>query len=135
MPRLSSATAKDLFGNWAKLAEAPFRGITTDGNAVPGLFSLNPEDAPTPAMVAAVMGLLRLLSPAERGAMCFPVDSELWRRWQNTELYVEHYGLRLDEASEPVREGVMAVLRASLSARGYDIWGKAIKGDLEKLVK
>src|SRR5262245_36069422 len=50
--RLQRPRAKDLFGNWAKLAEAPFRGITTDGNAVPGLFSLNPEDAPTPAMVA-----------------------------------------------------------------------------------
>jgi uncharacterized protein DUF3500 len=49
-----------------------------------------------------------------------PVDSELWRHWQNTELYVEHHGLRLDETGAPVQEAVMAVLRASLSARGFD---------------
>ena len=49
-------------------------------------------------------------------ASCFPVGSQQWRHWQNTELYVEHYGLRLDEVSEPLREAVMAVLRASMSA-------------------
>lgn len=51
--------------------------------------------------------------------MCFPVGSEQWRHWQNTELYVEHYGLRLDEVPQTLRDTVMAVLRASLSARGY----------------
>ncbi|HZT50959.1 MAG TPA: DUF3500 domain-containing protein, partial [Stellaceae bacterium] len=49
----------------------------------------------------------------------FPIDSEMWRRWQNTELYVEHYGLRLEEIPDALREAVLAVLRASLSARGF----------------
>ena len=53
--------------------------------------------------------------------MCLPVDSEQWRHWQNTELYVEHHGLRLDETGAPIRKAVMAVLRASLSGKGYDI--------------
>ena len=52
--------------------------------------------------------------------MSFPVDSDQWRRWQNTELYVEDYGLRLDEVPDSVREAVMEVLRASLSAKGYE---------------
>jgi hypothetical protein len=34
-------------------------------------------------------------------------------------MYIEDFGLRLDEVSESVREGVLAVLRASLSARGF----------------
>jgi hypothetical protein len=119
--RLQSPRAQDLFGTWAQLAAAPFTGITTDGRVQPGLFSLAPADAPTPAMVVAVNALLRRLSPAQRRATCFPVDSELWRHWQNTELYVEHHGLRLDEASEAIREAVMAVLRASLSRKGYDV--------------
>ncbi len=65
--------------------------------------------------------MLSRLSPAERSATCYPVDSELWRHWQNTELYVEHHGLRLDEVAAPVQEAVLALLRASLSAKGYDV--------------
>ena len=118
--RLQRPRAKELFGTWAKLAESPFTGITTDGNARPGLFLLAPEDAPTAAMAAAAGALLRLLSPSQRAAMQFPVESEVWRAWQNTELYVENYGLRLDEVADEVREAVMAVLRVSLSARGYE---------------
>jgi len=119
--RMRSPRAQELFGTWAKLATAPFQGITTDGRVHPGLFSLEPQDAPTPAMVEAVNALLRQVTPAQRSAMCLPVDSELWRHWQNTELYVEHHGLRLDETSAPIQQAVMAVLRASLSGKGYDI--------------
>jgi hypothetical protein len=119
--RLQIPLVQGLFKTWAKLAELPFTGITADGKVQPGLFSLQGEDAPTSAVVAAAKGLLRLLSPAERSATCFPVDSELWRHWQNTEIYVEHHGLRLDEVSGAVQEAVLAVLRASLSGKGFDI--------------
>ena len=61
------------------------------------------------------------MSPEQRKASCFPVGSNQWRHWQNTELYVEHYGLRLDEVSEPLRDAVMAVLRASMSPHGYEL--------------
>jgi hypothetical protein len=61
------------------------------------------------------------VTPHQRTAMCFPVRSETWRNWQNTELYVEHHGLRLDEVSGDLQEAVMAVLRAGLSAKGYEI--------------
>jgi Protein of unknown function (DUF3500) len=118
--RLQNERAKDLFGTWAKLAAAPFTGLTTDGHKERGLFSLGPEDAPTPAMVEAANDLLRRLSPAQRSATCFAVDSELWRHWQNTELYVEHHGLRLDEVDASIQAAVMAVLRASLSGKGFD---------------
>jgi hypothetical protein len=119
--RMQSPRAKELFDTWAKLGAAPFKGLTTDGYGQPGLFSLRPEAAPTAAMVAAVNDLLARLSPAQRGGMRFAVDSQLWRSWQNTELYVEHHGLRLDEADSSVREATMAVLRASLSDRGYEV--------------
>jgi len=119
--RMRSPRAEELFGTWAKLAAEPFRGITAEGRVQPGLFSLSPQDAPTLAMVEAVNALLGVLTPGQRAALCLPVDSELWRHWQNTELYVEHHGLRLDEASASVQEAVMAVLRASLSHKGYEI--------------
>ncbi len=119
--RMQNPRAKELFDTWAKLGAAPFKGLTTEDHVQAGLFSLQPQDAPTPAMVAAVKDLLARLSPTQRGAVCLPVDSQLWRHWQNTELYVEHYGLRLDEVDSSAREATMAVLRASLSGKGYDI--------------
>ena len=62
--RMQSARAQELFGTWAELAKAPFTGITTDGHVVPDLFSLQPSDAPTPQMIAAVSALLKSVSPA-----------------------------------------------------------------------
>ena len=119
--RLKSPRAQELFATWAQLGAAPFRGITADGHVQPGLFPLSPQDAPTPAMVEAAGALLDALSPAQRRATCFPIDSALWRHWQNTELYVEQHGLRLDEVSASVQAAVMTVVRASLSGRGYDV--------------
>jgi Protein of unknown function (DUF3500) len=119
--RMQNPRAKDLFDTWAKLGAAPFAGMTTDGHVQPGLFSLQGEDAPTPAMVAAVRDLLLRLNPAQRGATSFPVDSQFWRHWQNTELYVEHHGLRLDEVDTAIQAAVMAVVRASLSGKGYEV--------------
>jgi len=118
--RMQSQRAQALFGAWAELAKAPFTGITTDGHVIPDLFALQPGDAPTSAMIAAVANLLATASLTQRTAMSFPVDSDLWCAWQNTELYVENYGLRLDEVKDDVREAVMDVLRASLSANGYE---------------
>jgi len=118
--RMQSPRAQELFADWARLAEAPFKGITTDGQVRKGLFSLQPGNAPTHMMIEAATALLAQVSPVERTAMCFPVDSKTWWQWQNTELYVEDYGLRLEQTSAAVREAVMAVLRASLSAEGYE---------------
>jgi len=118
--RLQSPRAQELFGGWAELAKAPFTGITTDGHVLPDLFSLRPSDAPTRPMAAAANAVLGCVSPAQRAALTVPIDSRLWREWQNTELYVETYGLRLDEVSDSVRESVMDVLRASLSSKGYE---------------
>ena len=118
---MQSPRAQELFGGWAELAKAPFTGITTDGHVMPGLFSLQPRTRRQRRWSRRSTRCFASVSPAQRSAMCLPVDSDLWRQWQNTELYVEHYGLRLDETSDAVREAVMAVLRASLSAKGYEI--------------
>jgi hypothetical protein len=117
--RLKNPRAGVLFGTWEQLFSQPFKGITTDGKVIPDLFTLHPEGAPTQAMIDAVAALLAQLSPEQKKAMWFPVDSPQWRHWQNTELYVEDYGLRLDEVAQPLRDTVMGVLRAGLSPRGY----------------
>jgi hypothetical protein len=119
--RTKSPRAQELFGKWEAMFNEPFRGITTNGQPIPGLFAPKPEGAPTLAMIEAVNALLALMSPEQRKASCFPVGSNQWRHWQNTELYVEHYGLRLDEVSERLRDATMEVLRASMSPHGYEL--------------
>jgi hypothetical protein len=119
--------AQGLLSNWEKMLNGPFRGITTDGAVVPELFAPKAEGAPILAIVEAVNALLRLMSPEQRKRSSFPVDSNHWRRWQNTELFLEDYGLRLDEVGEPLREAVMAVLRASMSAHGYELSRNVMK--------
>ena len=120
-----------LFTPWEALYRAPFSGITTDGAVQPGLFALGPSGevnstsgggsngAPTAAMVAATRHLIKRVSADERSTLMFPLDAREWRRWNNTEMYVYKYGLRLEEVGVPVREAILAVVRASLSARGY----------------
>ena len=119
--RMRSPRAQELFANWERLYAEPFRGITVDGHAVPDLYTLRPEGAPSEAIAIAVNALLAQLSVDQKKAGCFPVGSDLWRHWQNTELYVENYGLRLDEVGQPLRDAVMEVLRASLGGKGYEL--------------
>jgi hypothetical protein len=113
--------AQGLLANWEKMLNGPFRGITTDGGVIPDLYAPRPEGAPTQTMIEAANALLAAMSSEQRETSCFAVDSNQWRRWQNTELYLEHYGLRLDEISEPLRDAVLAVLRVSMSQHGYDL--------------
>lgn len=119
--RLKSERANGLFANWRKLFEQPFKGITTAGKVIPNLFSLRDENAPTAAMVDAANNLLGRLSADQRGAACFEVDSQQWRNWQNTELYVERHGLRLDGIEPALRDAVMEVARAGLSPKGFQM--------------
>jgi len=119
--RMQGERPQGLFGNWRRMWEERFRGVTTDGAATPGLFSLKPEGAPTAAVVDAVDVLMAAMTPAQKEAMHFPVDSDQWRNWQNTELYVETHGLRLDEHPMALRETVMDVVRVSLGAKGYEM--------------
>lgn len=102
-----------------KYLSTPFKGITTDGNIVPGLFSLRPESAPTREILQAVSVLLAHLSPEQREVVCLPLQSRERELWQNSIARYERFGLRLDEVSDSLQEAAMAVVRSSLSAAGY----------------
>lgn len=109
-----------LFGPWEKLYREGFVGVTTDGTVLDGLYSLRSNGAPVEAMVAAARRLLAIAPPTLSAAMRFAVDAREWRRWNNTEMYVYHYGLRLDEVPPQVREAILSVVRESLSTTGYE---------------
>ena len=51
--RLKSPRAQGLFANWERLFSEPFVGITTAGTAIPDIYKVQPEGAPTRAMIVS----------------------------------------------------------------------------------
>jgi Protein of unknown function (DUF3500) len=103
-----------------KLLATPFKGVTTDGAIVPGLFALRPEAAPTREILSAALALITRLSPEQKKKVCLPLDSRERQLWQNSIVRYEDFGLRLDEAPAILQDAAMAVVKASLSAAGYE---------------
>jgi hypothetical protein len=97
----------------------PFRGITTNAEVVPDLYELADEGAPTGAMVEAARAVLNVATEEERARLCHAIDAPQWRMRNNPELYFDRFGLRLDELSATLRDAILAVLQASMSAKGY----------------
>jgi hypothetical protein len=118
---LRQASFRSAIEAWTRLfASTSFRGITTDGTLRDGLYPRRPEAAPTAAMVASARRLLGTLDDQQRRDACHPLNSRVWRAWMNPELYVNRFGLRLDEVSPDVRDAVLGLMRASLSETGFE---------------
>ena len=98
----------------------PFAGVTCDGNVIADLYRREDNQAPVAEMVAAARRVLDSCRDEERAKVRFAIDAPNWRMWSNPELYVNRYGLRMDELSAPLCEAILGVLRASMSARGFD---------------
>ena len=58
----------------------PFRGITTGGSVIPGLYPIAATGVSTEPIKTAAQRFLAALSPSQRAAAEFPVDSEMWQR-------------------------------------------------------
>jgi len=126
-----------LYLHWRDLFKEPFRGITTDGQVKPGLYSLQDEGMPIVAITTAAESMLALLDDAQRSRVEYHVDSPEWRSWSNPEFLLSDKGLRLDEVSEELRNALLKVLETSLSPEGYQKARSAmrINGFLGDLVK
>ncbi|MGY6653579.1 DUF3500 domain-containing protein [Amycolatopsis sp. TRM77291] len=100
-------------------AEEPFVGITTDGVARPDLFALQDEGFdPRPAAHAADR-FLADLTPEQRSAAWFDIGAKHWRLWTNAFPTWEPHGVLLDDLEHGQRETALAVMEASLSAKGF----------------
>ncbi len=101
------------------LAE-PFKGLTTDGTLVPGLFPLRSTGVSTEPVRQAADAFLASLTPEQRANTMFPVDDPEWRKWMNQDFYVRQ-GVSFQEMTEGQREAAIGLLRASLSAKGLQL--------------
>jgi hypothetical protein len=98
----------------------PFKGITTNGEVVPGLFPLRATGVSTDGVRHAAERFLASLTPAQRARTLFPVDDSEWRKWMNQHFYVRQ-GTSLLEMTQAQRDAAFGLMRASLSARGMQL--------------
>ena len=64
------------------LAE-PFRGITSDGNIVPGLYAVGKTGVSAEPIRRAAEDFIAAFSTQQRATVLFPVTSNAWRNWSN----------------------------------------------------
>jgi hypothetical protein len=121
----SPAVMAARFRQWSEEAEleglaAPYRGITTGGDPLPGLFHISPTGVSTEPVRNAAERFISTLSNVQLARTLFNVDDLQWRKWMNQHFYVRA-GVSLQEMDETQREAAFGLLRASLSARGLEL--------------
>jgi hypothetical protein len=101
------------------LAE-PFKGITTDGKVVPGLFAIRSTGVSTEPVRQAADAFITSLTQEQRAKTMFPLDDDEWRKWMNQHFYIRQ-GVSFKDMNENQREAALGLLRASLSAKGLEL--------------
>jgi hypothetical protein len=102
----------------AALAE-PFKGLTTNGHSVPGLFPIRMTGISARPLLEAAHAFLASLRADQQAKTLFPIDSDAWRRWSNIHPFLMRHGISLEELSPDQRDLVLALLRESLSLDGF----------------
>ena len=98
----------------------PFKGITTNGEIIPGLYSIAPTRKPTGAVRNAAVHYLATLSDQQLVRTMFPVDDPQWRKWMNQGFYIRD-GVSMREMTAAQRNAALNLMRASLSAKGFEL--------------
>jgi len=98
----------------------PFKGITTDGRVVPGLFPIRSTGISTEPVRNAAEKFLASLNAAQRARTMFSIDDPEWRKWMNQHFYLRQ-GVSFKEMTEPQRAAAFGLMSASLSARGLEL--------------
>lgn len=108
---------RQLLGQQQQLED--FRGITTEGNLVEGLFPIRATGVSTDGVRTAALAFLGALTDEQRDRTTFAVDDDEWRLWSNTSGYVRQ-GVSFAEMSDAQREAAFGMMRAGLSAPGFE---------------
>jgi Protein of unknown function (DUF3500) len=113
------------FRQWSEEYEqeglaAPFRGITTNYDVMPGLFQISPSGVSTEPVRNAAEKFIASLNNVQLAKTLFPVDDIQWRKWMNQHFYVRQ-GISMQEMTEMQRDLAFGLMRASLSTRGFEL--------------
>jgi hypothetical protein len=97
-----------------------FTGVAVDGKAAPvGLFPVFRTGVSLQPIIDAARAFVALLNDEQRKRVHFAIDSPVWRSWHNMHVFLLRHGLPLHELGEEQRQAALNILRASLSASGY----------------
>ncbi len=122
-----SRALQDLFAGWRVSLKESFKGITTNGTVMPGLFPLRATGVSVQPVIDAANTFLASLDNDQRAAVSFPIDSELWRQWSNIHRNLMRHGLCMAELSDVQRELAYGLLRAGVGARAYETARNAMR--------
>jgi hypothetical protein len=128
-PRLLAVKKTFADQQQASLA-VPFTGVRTADGPRQGLFPIRATGVSTEPLRAAADAFLATLTPAQIIRTVFAVDDSEWRRWSNVDngIYVRQ-GVSLREMTDAQRRAGMALVRASLSAKGLALAENIMKTD------
>ena len=101
-------------------AAEPFKGITSNGSIIPGLFGIQQSGVSTQSIREAAEAFLAALTTKQRAKTLFAVDTDQWRKWSNIHPTLLRHGTALFEMNNQQRESAFALLRESLSQRGFE---------------
>jgi Protein of unknown function (DUF3500) len=99
---------------------APFRGVTTNGDIVPGLFQITPTGVSTEPVRNAAVKFISTLSSVQLARTLFTIDDVQWRKWMNQHFYVRA-GISFQEMNDAQRDAAFGLMRVSLSAKGLEL--------------
>jgi hypothetical protein len=100
---------------------APFKGVTTNGEPLKGLFPIKKTGISLQPVVEAAQLFLKTLTPEQRSTASFDLDSGPWQAWHNMHVFMIRHGLLMNEMSETQRDATLGLLRASMSAAGFEV--------------
>ena len=103
-----------------RIAE-PFKGLTTDGKVVPGLFTLRKTGLSNEGMKQAAEAWLDSIDSGQRDAALFSVDSDAWRRWSNIHAFLMRHGAMMEPMAQNRRDLAFGLLRQSFSPSGFEL--------------
>ena len=101
-------------------AAEPFKGITTNGQVIPGLFGIQKTGVSTQTIREAADAFLGSLTTEQRDKTLFPVHTDQWRKWSNIHPTLMRHGTPLFEMNDRQRDCAFAVMRESLSQSGFE---------------
>ena len=119
-PDMPEQMANNLRNADTQIAE-PFKGLTTDGQVVPGLFTLRKTGLSNEGMKRAAEAWLDSIDPGQRDAAFFSVDSDAWRRWSNIHVFLMRHGAMMEPMTQDQRDLAFGLLREGFSPSGFEL--------------
>ena len=99
----------------------PFKGLTTGGQVVPGLFTLRKTGLSNEGMKRAAEAWLDSIDPGQRDSALFSVDSDAWRRWSNIHVFLMRHGGMIESMAQDQRDLAFGLLREGFSPSGFEL--------------